>query len=106
VGFLLTVTGVVGATLGVDPEIVRFFPAVGVTHVSSMVTLALGRSPKPAALLRKYSIFLSRTAFAISASWLLARLSTWSAFHSLQVSSTSACAIFVTFSLKVLCMAK
>ena len=66
----------VAPVLGVEPEMVRFLPVVGVEEqVASGVCEGFLWSPREAAASKKYFTFLLRTAEVISASWFAARLS-------------------------------
>ena len=60
---------------GVEPEMVRFFPVVGVEQRLSMARWELCLKPMRAAESKKYLTFLLRTAMSISACCSAARLS-------------------------------
>jgi hypothetical protein len=97
--------GVVGVEAGTEPETVRFLPAKGVEGAGSPSARET-QSPNLWAHAVRYSMPLSFTAAAISASCVAARLSSSLAFHSNHFSSTSKEAAFVAFSVNSFLMVR
>ena len=93
--------GVSGPLAGVDPEIVRFLPVVGVEKRSAEGVCGAKERPSSSAAVKRYLAFLLRTAAEISASWDAACFSICSAFQRRHFSSTSIVAVLAAFRLKL-----